>query len=156
LRSILFYIPAELAGLPVFGVGWLLAAWIAFAVVLLFLISRRPEGSREVAGYLPVVLIVAAVIAFLLPNMVEATADGKSLGVPIRGFGVMLMLATVAGVGLAAHRAWQVGIDPETIYSLAFVMFIAGILGARLFYIAQYWDQFARYTSGGQLDLSPR
>jgi phosphatidylglycerol:prolipoprotein diacylglycerol transferase len=117
------------------------------------LISRRPEGRREVAGYLPVVLIVAAVIAFLLPNMVEATADGKSLGVPIRGFGVMLMLATVAGVGLAAYRAWQVGIDPETIYSLAFVMFIAGILGARLFYIAQYWDQFARYTSGGQLDL---
>ena len=68
MRSILFYIPAELAGLPVFGVGWLLAAWFAFAVVLLFLISRRPEGSREVAGYLPVVVIVAAVIAFLLPN----------------------------------------------------------------------------------------
>ena len=42
----------------------------------------------------------------------------------------MLMLATVTGIGLAAYRAWQVRLDPEVIYSLAFAMFIAGIIGA--------------------------
>jgi phosphatidylglycerol---prolipoprotein diacylglyceryl transferase len=154
LRSTLFYIPAELAGFPVFGLGWLLGAWIVFSVILLAWTSRRPDGSREIAGYLPILIVVAAVIAFLLPNMVELGPMGRPLGVPIRGFGVMLMLATIAAVGLAAYRAWQAGLDPDVIYSLAFVMFIAGIIGARLFYIVEYWTQFARYTPRNTLDLA--
>jgi phosphatidylglycerol:prolipoprotein diacylglycerol transferase len=64
----------------------------------------------------------------------------------------MLMLATIIAVGLAAYRAWQVGIDPEAIYSLAFVMFIAGILGARLFYIVQYWQHFVAFDSAGRVN----
>jgi phosphatidylglycerol:prolipoprotein diacylglycerol transferase len=153
LRSTLFYIPAQLAGLPVFGIGLLLAAWIVFAVVLLFWVSRRPGGSRDIAGYFPILVIVAAVIAFLLPNLIEPDPAGHP-GVPIRGFGVMLMLATIAGVGLAAYRAWQVGFDPEVIYSLAFVMFIAGIVGARLFYVIEYWPDFVHHTPTGGLDIT--
>jgi len=153
LRSTLFYIPAELLGLPVFGIGWLLGLWIVASVLLVVWLSRRPGGGREITGYVPFMLIVAAVIVFLLPNLVQIGADGRPLGAPIRGFGVMLMLATVAAVGLAAFRAWQVGIDPEAIYSLAFTMFIAGILGARLFYIIQYWQHFFLFQPNGQLDL---
>jgi phosphatidylglycerol:prolipoprotein diacylglycerol transferase len=152
VRSVLFYIPAEFLGLPVFGLGWLLGVWIVASVVLSVWLLRRPGGSRELAGYLPVALIVAAAIAFLLPNMVQVGADGQPLGVPIRGFGVMLMLATVSAVGLAAYRAWQVGIDPEVIYSLAFTMFIAGIIGARVFYIVQYWQHFAVHDPSGALN----
>jgi phosphatidylglycerol---prolipoprotein diacylglyceryl transferase len=153
VRSTLFYIPAELFGLPVFGFGWLLGLWIVASVLLVLWLLRKPNGSREVAGYMPFFVIVAVVIAFLLPNMVQVALGGQPLGVPIRGFGVMLMLATVAAVGLAAYRAWQVGIDPESIYSLAFTMFIAGIIGARLFYIGQYWPHFFLFTPAGQLDL---
>jgi len=140
VRTTLFNIPAEFAGFPVFGFGWLLTIWIALAVGLSLWLLRRPGGSREIAGFLPFFLIVAGVIAFLLPNLVEAGPGGKPLGLPIRGYGVMLMLATVTAVALAAYRAWQVGLDPEAIYSLAFVMFIAGIIGARLFFVAEYWD----------------
>jgi phosphatidylglycerol:prolipoprotein diacylglycerol transferase len=154
LRSTLFYIPAELLGLPVFGIGWLLGLWIVTCVLGAVWLLRKPGGSREIAAYAPFALIVAAVIAFLLPNIVQIGPDGQPLGVPVRGFGVMLMLATVAAVGLAAYRAWQVGIDPEAIYSLAFTMFIAGILGARLFYIIQYWHHFFVFNSAGQLDLA--
>jgi phosphatidylglycerol---prolipoprotein diacylglyceryl transferase len=135
VRTTLFHIPAEIAGLPLFGIGWLLFAWIAVAAALSLWLLRRPHGSRELVGFLPVFAIVAAFIAFVLPNLVEAN------GLPIRGYGVMMMLATVCAVALAAYRAWQVGIDPEAIYSLAFAMFIAGILGARLFYVVEYWDQ---------------
>ena len=39
------------------------------------------------------------------------------------------------------------GVDPEIIYSLAFVMFVAGIVGARLFYILQKRDQFHSLVS---------
>src|SRR5207253_10228842 len=110
-------------------------------IVMSVWLLRRPGGSREIGGYVPFFLIMAAVIAFLLPNIVEADASGKLIGLPIRGYGVMLMLATISGVALAAYRAWQVGIDPEVIYSLAFVMFLAGILGARLFYVIEYWQE---------------
>lgn len=153
MRSTLFLIPAELAGLPVFGIGLLLGAWVVFSIALLAWVSRRPDGRREVASYVPMLLLVAAVIAWLLPSLVETSPDGAR-GVPVRGFGIMLMLATVAAVGLAAYRAWQVGLDPDAIYSLAFVMFIAGILGARLFYIVQYHDQFIHYTPRGSLELA--
>ena len=83
MRSTLFYIPAELWGLPVFGIGWLLGLWIVASIVLLAWLLRKPNGSREIAGFLPFLLIVAAVIAFLLPNMVQVAPNGVPLGVPL-------------------------------------------------------------------------
>ncbi len=151
MRTTLFHIPAQIAGVPVFGFGWLLLFWIALAVGLSVWLFRRPNGGREVASYVPVFAVVAAVIVFLLPNLVEPVPGGNP-GLPIRGYGVMLMLATIAAVGLAAYRAWQVGIDPEVIYSLAFVMFLAGIVGARLFYVIEYWqEEFAPTHTGNWL-----
>jgi phosphatidylglycerol:prolipoprotein diacylglycerol transferase len=151
MRSTLFYIPAQIAGTPVFGFGWLFWAWIVVSAVVLFSIAKKHGWGRETAAYVPLLLIVAAVIYFLLPGMVESLPGGPPLGIPVRGFGVMLMLATIAGVGLAAYRARQMGLDPEVIYSLAFCMFIAGILGARLFYIVQYWNDFRQPTLSATL-----
>jgi phosphatidylglycerol:prolipoprotein diacylglycerol transferase len=56
------------------------------------------------------------------------------------------MLAIGGGVGLACYRAQQMGIHPEVIIGLATFMIIAGLIGARLFYIVQYWDEFRRDT----------
>jgi phosphatidylglycerol---prolipoprotein diacylglyceryl transferase len=75
---------------------------------------------------------------------VPGTTPKIPLGIPIRGFGVMMMLAMVGGVGLSMYRAWQMGIDPEAITSLAMWMIFPGIIGARLFFIIQYHDQFFR------------
>lgn len=147
MRTILFYIPAEFAGLPVVGVGWLLAAWIVFATIVLLYAWRRPGGSgAEALSYLPLVGMVAAAIVFLLPMLMERTPEGEALGIPIRGFGVMMMLAIGGGVGLACYRARQMGIYPEIIIGLATFMIIAGLIGARVFYVVQYWDEFERST----------
>jgi phosphatidylglycerol:prolipoprotein diacylglycerol transferase len=137
LRSTLFYIQPELYGLPVFGVGWLLGAWVLISLAILAYVVRQQGWTRDTLGYIPFLAVIGVPIVFLLPNLVEVSPTGQPLGIPVRGFGVMMMLATVAAVGLAAYRAHQVGIDPEVIYSLAFSMFIAGIVGARLFYIVQ-------------------
>lgn len=142
MRSTLFYIPAEIAGVPVFGVGWLLGAWLIACVLVLVWLWRRSGNAGELIGYLPMLGIVGAAIVFLLPLMLERGPGGEALGVPIRGFGVMFMLATVAGVGLAMWRAQQMGIDPEVISSLAFWMVVAGLVGARVFYVIQYWHEF--------------
>ncbi|MDX1946220.1 MAG: prolipoprotein diacylglyceryl transferase [Pirellulaceae bacterium] len=145
MRSTLFLIPAELFGLPVFGFGLLLGGWIVLSVLAMGWLVRQQGWNRDTAGYLPLLGLIAAAIVFLLPGMVEIDpATRLPLGVPVKGFGVMLMLATVAAVGLAAYRASQMGLDPEVIYSLAFCMFVAGIAGARLFYIIQYWAEFQR------------
>jgi phosphatidylglycerol:prolipoprotein diacylglycerol transferase len=142
LRSTLFYIPAELAGVPVFGWGWLLGAWIVVGAAILYWVWRRTGDAKELVGYAPFLAIVGLVIAMMLPIMVEIGPDKQPIGVPIRGFGVMFMLATVASVGLAAYRARQMGIDPDVVYSLSFWMVVAGLIGARLFFVVQYWDEF--------------
>ena len=132
--------------MPVFGIGWLLGAWLIASVAILVWTWRRTGSSKEVIGYLPFLAIVAGIIVVLLPMMIELGPDKQPLGVPVRGFGIMFMLAVVTGVGLAAWRAQQVGVDPELILSLAFVMILAGLVGARLFFIAQYWEEFFKPT----------
>ena len=151
MRTILFYVPSELAGVPMFGLGWLLAGWLVVSLAILGLLVRRQGWNRETAGYVPFLAVVAIVIVFFLPMLVEVDANGRPLGIPIRGFGVMFVVATVAGVGLAAYRAWQVGIDPEIVYSLAFTMFVAGLIGARLFYVVQNWGEFQQPTTGATI-----
>ena len=152
MRSTLFYIPHEWNGLPVMGFGWLLIAWVILSAGIIGWLIRKQGWNQETASYLPFLGAVALIIAFFLPNMMELAPvpgqPGKFLpiGIPIRGFGVMMMVAMVAGVGLGMHRAWQMGIDPEVMTSLAMWMIFPGIIGARLFFIAQYHDEFLRPT----------
>jgi phosphatidylglycerol:prolipoprotein diacylglycerol transferase len=63
----------------------------------------------------------------------------------------MLLLALVASTALAVWRGRRVGVDPEVIFALAFWGFVPGILGARLFYVIEYWDDFQRPTWTGTL-----
>ena len=62
-------------------------------------------------------------------------------GLPIRGYGVMLLIGITSGVGLAMYRARKGGLDPEIIISLAIWMVVCGIIGARLFYVIEYWHE---------------
>ena len=135
LRTI-FQIPLEVGGWPVFGFGLLFWAWLAFSAVLMVWLVRRQGWTADTQSYLPILAIVAVAIAFVFPRIAEAD------GLAIRGYGTMLVLATFAACGLAAYRARQIGLDPEVIYSLAFWLFLAGIGGARLFYVIQNYQQF--------------
>ena len=132
----LFYIPREIHGVPLFGFGLLLAAWAVFSAALLAWHIRKHGFDDEARGYLPVLLLIGAAIAFLLPRLAGPQ------GVPVRGYGAMLVLAVVVGSALSVVRARQVGIHPDTVLSLVFWVFLCGIVGARLFYVVEYWPQF--------------
>ena len=144
MRSTLFYIPADVAGYPVFGFGLLLVVWAVGSALLLAWLVRRQGLNADTRGYLPVLLLLGAVIAYLLPAISQAD------GLPIRGYGMMLLVAVVSGVGMAVYRARRMGIEPELIMSLAFWLFVSGIVGARLFYLIEYWDKLFAGKSLGQ------
>lgn len=57
----------------------------------------------------------------------------------IFGFGVMLCLAFFGAVSLAAWRAKRSKLDPDVIYDLALWILIGGLVGARAFYVWEYW-----------------
>ena len=52
---------------------------------------------------------------------------------------------------ISIRRARQVGLDPEIILSLATWFFASGIVGARLFYVVEYWPKFDKATLGETL-----
>ncbi len=170
----LFTIPGELGGIPVFGFGWLLGLWAIGSLLTLAWQTYQHGWGAEARGYLPALVLSGVVIAFLLPRLVQAPPDsmvpaaqqqsaqpggpGETAthavgGLPIRGYGVMLLLAVASSVALAVYRAERLGLDPEMILSLAFWLFIFGIVGARLFYIIEYWDKFQQPRLGATLAM---
>lgn len=136
----LFHIPREVSGLPLFGAGVLLAAWAVFSVGLLLWLAWRQGWTADTRSYVPLLLLVGAAIWLLLPALCDEH------GLPIRSYGVMLLVAVVSGVALAVRRAVRAGLDPDVILGLAFWMFIPGIIGARTFYVIEYWENFLRPT----------
>jgi len=149
MRSTLFHVPLEVGGYPIFGFGLLLTVWLIISTVVLVVLWRRQGARFDWFSYLLLVVPVAVVIAGVLPRICD------ELGLPIRSYGVMMLLAVISATGLAAWRAKHVGLEPETIYSLAFWVFVPGILGARAFYVIEYWNtQFwPAYSEGGAIAL---
>jgi phosphatidylglycerol:prolipoprotein diacylglycerol transferase len=61
------------------------------------------------------------------------------IGVKIFGYGLMLFFAFLGSMNLAAWRARREKLDPEIVFDLALYVFLGGLIGARGFYVAQYW-----------------
>ena len=140
----LFFIPSEFAGWPVFGLGLLLMVWAVASVVMLAWLVWRQGWNGDTWGYVPILLLIGAIIGWVLPALC------KSEGLPIRGYGVMIMAGVIAGTWLAAWRGKRLGLDPDLVVSMVFWMLALGIIGARAFYVIQYWPVYARaYTDPG-------
>ena len=132
VRQTLFYIPYDVAGVPIFGLGVLLALWAVLSIVLLVWLVRRQGFNADTWSYVPLLVMIGAVIGLMPIIFPEAF--------PIRGYGVMLLLAGLSGIGLATHRARQMGLSVDTMMSLALWMFLLGIVGARLFHVIEFWQ----------------
>jgi phosphatidylglycerol:prolipoprotein diacylglycerol transferase len=136
MQSTLFHIPAHIGSLPLFGWGLLLALWAVGGGGVLAWTAAREGISRALAA---LGMPLAAAGAFILWGL-PALDDGA--GVPIRGYGVMLLVAAAAGTWLSVRRGRAVGIDADTILALGMEIFLWGLVGARLFYVLEYHEQF--------------
>ena len=152
MKSTLFHIPTALPWgeerLPLFGVGLFTIAWIAVGVAW-FAFAARRHGFAAAAAQLWLPLgVVTAMLGVVLPWL----DDGQ--GIPVRGYGMMLLAAAGAGTWLSVARGRRAGIDADTILALATEVFLWGLVGARLFYVLEYHEQF--FAAGKPLAESLR
>ncbi len=147
----LFYIPNKIGSVPFltwneeygFGLVWLV---MVLAGLLLLFFKIRQTGFNGDALYSLLTLVgVSVAYVFIVPKIVEPE------GLPVQGYGVMLLIAVVLGIALAVHRGRQMGVNPDIIYSLVFWVFLGGVLGARIFYVAEYYRDFLRFNGDNTL-----
>ena len=144
----LFHIPAQWFGVPG-AIFWLLLCglWLGW-------IAWRDSGNpgrlkEEFWATLPIMIFGSVAIMFLLPRLSEPTVnpadpfgDPINRGLAIRGYGVMMMLAVLSGIGIVVYRCQKIGYPTEHIFRLAIWMVVCGMLGARLFFVIQNRDHF--------------
>ncbi len=99
---------------------------------------------------LPVCGLFAILLVFVFPNIETrvptSTGTDLILGMPVRGYGLMLMLGAIGGVALSQLRASKLGLSVDDLLSLAFWTCGIGIAGARVFYVTQKWSELPGAT----------
>lgn len=122
-------------------IAWIQLAYAIGALAWFALVFSRHGFATAVRATLPTLVVLGVVVAWVLPGVSDPD------GLPIRGYGVMLLFGLASGVGLAMHRARRMGLNPDLIQALAFWLVVGGILGARGFWIVEYWDECQRPTA---------
>ena len=146
MRSTLFYLPHEIGGVPVFGLGWAFGLLVTM-VVAWSLFSWRKRGSWDaVVESLPMWVVAGVLLVLVFPNMESTGITNERIGLPIRGYGVMLTLGGLSGLYWTYRRARVLGLTLDHLLSLMMWTFLPGILGARLFYVIQKWDELPGET----------
>ena len=62
---------------------------------------------------------------------------------PIRSYGFMRMIGFFSAAYIAAKRAERVRANPDVVLNCAIFALLGSMIGARLFYVVHYWEQFA-------------
>ena len=93
MRSTLFFIPHEFAGVPLFGFGWLLGCLVLAAAIWVVWSLARKQPTAELLAALPVWLVAAAIVTLVLPQVEVVLPSGEVAGLPIRGYGVLVCWA---------------------------------------------------------------
>jgi phosphatidylglycerol:prolipoprotein diacylglycerol transferase len=61
----------------------------------------------------------------------------------VHWYGVLVAIGFLAGMWVAAQRVRGIGLQPEVVMDLGIWMIVAGIIGARTFYVIGSWEEFA-------------
>ena len=62
----------------------------------------------------------------------------------VKSYGFMLMIGFLSAIWLACRRAERVRADPDVVLNIGLISLVAGVIGARAYFVWHYWeDQFA-------------
>ena len=146
----IFTISDHVFGVPLFGFGLLLGLWAIGSLVLLVWLAWRQGFNADTRSYLPILLVIGAVIYWVLPALAE-----ENHGLPIRGYGVMLFLGVVGGTALTVWRGYRLGLDPDMVMTLVFWGFVPGIIGAQDLLRGRVLERFPCAGGDPVADLHP-
>jgi phosphatidylglycerol:prolipoprotein diacylglycerol transferase len=68
-------------------------------------------------------------------------------GIPIYTYGVLVAIGVLLGLWYARHYAAHAGIDPERVWNLGIYMVLAGLVGAKAWYILSNATYYLRHTN---------
>jgi len=74
----------------------------------------------------------------MLPELFEIPGTNLT----VKSYGVMLVIGFLAAVWLIRRLSKKITPDPQLVTNAALYALIAGVLGARLFYVFHYFEQF--------------
>lgn len=68
--------------------------------------------------------------------------------IPIYAYGFMLMVAFLVSIAVARWRARKEGVDPSKVADVGIYLVCAGIVGARIFFVIQFFDDYKNNLFG--------
>lgn len=157
MRQTLFYLPHQVGPLPLFGwVSWGMLGFLVYIAVTWFYQRTAPKNSqaKDATGTFGDRFfnwgLGAIILGFVLPlaeaKVAAGTPDEIPIGLPVRGYGLMMMLGVSAATVLSYRRVLQLGVPKDSFMSLVLFTVIGGLAGARIFYVVQKWSELAGQT----------
>ena len=70
------------------------------------------------------------------------------LGLNVYSSGFMIAVGFLVSLWIAARQSRRRGVSPETIQDLALWTLVGGVLGARLYYVVDFWGERVDSLSG--------
>lgn len=133
---------------PGFGFGLVLLVWsILGAAAFWPMWRRRKEWTGDEWSSVAIWIGIATAIVYA-PKFGPKFAPE---GLPVFGYGLMMLIGFGTGAWLAVWRAQKEGLEPEIIWDLAIWLFVPGIIGARVFHLVQYGNEIFAGKQGLQL-----
>lgn len=133
------------------GVGWLFFVWSFLSLVGFALGWRRSGQWKEPLTNL---LIYGAgpqfALAFAMWKKLPITEDG----IPVFGYGFMMFVGFSTATWFAAKRVGKIGQPPEVIWDMMMWALLPGLIGARLTYLLQNWQQVFGGKTGASYWIS--
>jgi len=62
-------------------------------------------------------------------------------------YGIIVVSGIILAIAYAMHRSREFGIDPDKLLDVAMYSVIAGIVGARIYYVAFTWDYYKEHLN---------
>ena len=133
------------------GAAWFMLLWVMIVGIAFGVIYSRTKNFTESAMSAGFWLVIPAALAaaWLMKLPIVKT------GIPVFGYGLMMFVGFSSASYLAARRVLKIGQPPEAIWDMMMWALVPGLIGARVIYLMQYWNQVFANKQGSELLLAP-
>lgn len=128
MRPQLFHIPTQWIVANILPLTLVISLLLLIYIVWVWIIKKKdfPTDSAFFFG----MVFVGGILVFALKEKYQIPTS-----LPIYSYGFMLMIGFACAIPLAVYRAKKAGMDPDIIFDISMYIILAGVLGARVFYV---------------------